>query len=69
MSSCEKCWHDAQAVNLPYSVVVMQRRLDPCSPEEQAGAQAGKCPTCERMTLHQHTDECMACCPVGKSGQ
>lgn len=71
MSSCEKCWSDAQftsSYTRQYSVAeeyqrLMAERADhSCTPEEQAGPEAKKCPTCGRMVLHQHTGECMAGC-------
>lgn len=68
MSACEKCWVDAQALGLPYSVMIMKRRDTPCTSEEQAGPDAGQCQTCKRMTLHQHTREPMCGCkPVQPS--
>jgi hypothetical protein len=60
MSSCEKCWASAydpygdQGVH--YRARVMTHR---CTPEEQAGPDAGWCPDCGRMSLHQYTKECM----------
>ena len=68
MSACEKCWSDAfeQGFYRGGSTAEIYRQLvderEPCSPEAQAGPDAGQCPTCDRMTLHQHTGECMAGC-------
>ncbi len=61
MSSCEKCWHDAGGNADLYSRLVESRRENPCTPEQQAGDDAGYCPKCSRKTIHQHTGECMAC--------
>ena len=58
MASCEKCWRDARGNPDRYAELVMQRE---CTPEEQAGPDAERCPVCKRMTLHQHTGECMNC--------
>jgi len=59
MSSCEKCWADAGGVAERYSVLIEKRN---CTPEEQAGPDASKCPLCGRMTLHQYTREPMCGC-------
>ena len=57
MSSCEKCWKDSR-LNDNYNELVKSRN---CTPEEQAGPFAGRCPKCHRKTLHQMSYECMAC--------
>lgn len=63
MSSCERCW--SRAFN-PYGYETQAERYQEnikthnCSPELQAGDDAGWCPDCGRMTLHQHTKECMS---------
>ena len=59
MSSCEKCWEDARGDHDRYQKL-LARRL--CTPEEQAGPDAGECPVCHRMTLHQWTKEPMCGC-------
>lgn len=65
MSSCEKCWRDAHSggpygdVADQYRKLVDERKDNPCTPEEQAGPDAKECPECKRMSLHQHTGECM----------
>ena len=59
MPSCEKCWRDAHAAG---DVVEEYNRLlksRVCTPEQQAGDAAERCPTCHRLTLHQWTRECM----------
>ena len=61
MSSCEKCWSDSRYGN-DYFRVLDSRKEHPCTPEEQAGPDAGRCPTCGKMTLHQHTKEPMCGC-------
>jgi hypothetical protein len=70
MSSCEKCWADAQGpygdVSEKYQRLVRERN---CTPEEQAGPDAEKCPACGRMTLHQHTGEPMCGCQPQESGR
>lgn len=68
MSSCEKCWKDAHdgsgdAVRR-YEMLSMERKQNPCTPEEQAGVSATHCPSCGRKTLHQHTSEAMCGCPT-----
>jgi hypothetical protein len=67
MSTCEKCWTDAHRV-YPYGDITEEyRRLiearkdNPCTPEEQAGEEAGVCKLCGRKARHQWTGECMAC--------
>ena len=64
MPSCEKCWSDAHrgpqfSVAEEYWRLMEERADNPCTPEEQAGPEATKCPKCNRMTLHQHCKECM----------
>jgi len=62
MSACERCWRDAHRD--PYLDGVDEyRRLiatRDCTPEEQAGPDAGECPMCHRDTIHQHTGMCMS---------
>lgn len=67
MSTCEKCWEDAQgpvgdAVQR-YDQLVKSRT---CTPEEQAGPDAKECPECGRKTLHQYTGEAMCGCRPGR---
>lgn len=64
MSACEKCWSDAHrgpqfSVAEEYARLVVERN---CTPEEQAGPDAERCPACGRMTIHQHTGEPMCGC-------
>jgi hypothetical protein len=65
--SCEKCWHDAhtgdpyRSVADEYARLIEERRDNPCTPEEQAGEDAERCPKCERMTVHQHVHVCVIC--------
>lgn len=66
MASCEKCWADAnrEAFLLGGDGVDAYRRLvreRTCSPEEQAGQDAGFCSRCSRWAVHQHVRICMAC--------
>ena len=69
MSSCEKCWRDAQGsadVAREYQRLMAERKDTPCSPEDQAGPDAAHCWTCGRRTIHQHTSEPMCgCCEKG----
>lgn len=64
MSTCEKCWADSQGpyddATQRYKDLLSERK---CTPEEQAGPDAGECPMCKRKTLHQHTGEPMCGCP------
>lgn len=71
MSACEKCWVDSHrdadgdfSDNQPkrYGELIESRRDSPCTPEEQAGPDASKCPQCGRMALHQITGDCMNGC-------
>jgi len=56
MASCEKCWSDAGGNPDRYAELVKQRK---CTPEEQAGPDAGACYACGRKTMHQHCHVCM----------
>lgn len=60
MPSCEKCWSDSQrdpyAPDGEYGRLVARRDgviERECTPEEQAGQDAGTCSECGRKTLHQ----------------
>ncbi len=66
MSSCEKCWQESRFVD-SYHELLESRKDSPCTPEEQAGPNASECPKCKRMTLHQHTRECMNGCRIGEN--
>ena len=66
MSTCEKCWRDAGLTG-DYWSLLNERNKNPCTPEEQAGPDAGKCPECGRMTLHQLTGEPMCGCETKKA--
>jgi len=64
MSACEKCWSDAHrgpqvSVADEYRRLLEERRDNPCTPEQQAGPEAGECPECHERTLHQVTGEPM----------
>ncbi len=70
MASCEKCWVDAfnRSYNDPmkdqaecYSELIKERKDNPCTPEQQAGTDAKKCPKCKRMTIHQMVGSCTNC--------
>ena len=61
MSSCEKCWRDACGDPDRYSVLMLERTENKCTPEEQAGPDRSECDKCGRKTRHQYTRECMAC--------
>lgn len=60
MSACEKCWTDAGGSSDAYRKLLAERL---CTPEEQAGPNAERCPVCLRKTLHQHTGQPMCGCP------
>lgn len=66
MGSCEKCWRDAGGDPDRYSQLIVERNRvgQPplCTPEDQAGPDAGKCPVCGRMTVHQWTSARMCGC-------
>ena len=68
MASCEKCWSDAYYLQdceeghvEKYAKLIEERKDNPCTPEEQAGNDAGFCPVCERNTVHQHAKSCTEC--------
>ena len=62
MPSCERCWSDAGGDADLYAELLIERRDDPCSPEDQAGPGAGVCPDCGRRTVHQYVAGfCMNC--------
>lgn len=63
MSSCEKCWVDSEG-GADYHRLLLERDAAKrvCTPEEQAGPDAGECPFCKRRTLHQYTAEPMCGC-------
>jgi hypothetical protein len=59
MPCCEKCWSDSQvpyAKHDAYSKLVHERNATGhrCTPEQQAGRDAGMCPHCKRYSMHQH---------------
>lgn len=66
MPACEKCWRDAGAEAFSSQgdkVAIYHRLLDErrCTPEEQAGEDAGQCGSCGRRAVHQYVGCCMAC--------
>lgn len=65
MSTCERCWSAAyvaeQSGEGHYDAYRRLLKTSKCTPEEQAGPDAARCPDCNRMTAHQHTGECMVC--------
>ena len=68
MASCEKCWADAWRFGEgdqpeEYSRLIRERDATghTCTPEEQAGPDAGVCPKCGRRAMHQYCNVCMAC--------
>lgn len=67
MSCCEKCYVDSMATGRRYMDLLEERKANPCTPEEQAGPDAGECPKCHRKTLHQHTREPMCGCAQSES--
>ena len=64
MSACEKCWADAGGNADAYGQLLLVRwnLHQVCTPEQQAGPDARKCPRCGRKTLHQHTGQPMCGC-------
>jgi hypothetical protein len=60
MSSCEKCW--AESGGDPDRYTELLHRKPRCTPEEQAGPYASRCPHCRLLTIHQHTKEPMCGC-------
>ena len=78
MSICEKCWADAgmdMTGDQPLRYLELVKDRDKtghaCTPEQQAGPEAGFCPSCKRWTLHQWTERCMVdgCAERGSSGK
>ena len=67
MPACEKCWRDSRSADGrtghdAYTRLLAERQPHPCTPEEQAGPDAGFCSACGRKTIHQYArDWCMAC--------
>jgi len=70
MASCEKCWGDAyfRSIANPmksqaehYGELIEERAENPCTPEEQGGECATKCPACKRIAVHQYAKVCCAC--------
>lgn len=60
MASCEKCWRDAGGDPDTYSELILERKDNPCAPEEQAG-DGSECPTCKRKTVHMYVHRCVVC--------
>jgi len=70
MPSCEKCWGDAymRTYSNPlksqaehYSDLIKERKDNPCTPEQQAGGDAEKCPKCNKKAMHKIIRLCMNC--------
>ena len=64
MASCEKCWRDAGErmtgdKSAEYQRLIIERKGNPCTPEEQAGDDASICSGCKRKTVHQYVHICM----------
>lgn len=67
---CEKCWADAYYIEQfggtdetqadAYARLLRERAENPCSPEQQAGPGAERCPDCGTMTVHPITKSCKA---------
>jgi len=64
MPGCEKCWGDAymrmrcdssKSQAEYYRDLLNERKDNPCTPEEQAGLDAKKCPNCGRMAKPRNT--------------
>ncbi len=56
MACCEKCWKEAGGIAARYAELWNSRQ---CTPEEQAGDNAGTCDVCRRRTIHQYAKCCM----------
>ena len=56
MASCERCWELSGGNADRYAELI---KVNKCTPEEQAGREASKCPKCGRMTVHQLVNVCM----------
>jgi len=65
MAACEKCWALSRGSPDRYEELLTERM---CSPEEQAGPDAGLCEDCERRTVHQYAGVCMLCGRVPDPG-
>ena len=70
MPSCEKCWGDAylkmmlnqdKSQTEYYSMLIEERKANPCTPEQQAGQDAEECPKCKRNTIHVIIKYCTNC--------
>ena len=67
--TCEKCWSDSYAYfdsdgksqTQRYHALLIKRRENPCTPEQQAGPDANECPYCKRFTIHQYVKTCVIC--------
>jgi hypothetical protein len=66
MPACEKCWEDAGGDSERYRELLVERKDNPCTPEEHAGRNAKICPDCERRTVHQYAYRCVICGVVGE---
>ena len=61
MPACERCWAESRR---PFATETYEElvKINNCTPEQQAGPDAGICSTCGRKTIHQYArDWCMAC--------
>jgi len=66
MVSCERCWERSHIIarEMGEEQTEAYRRLvrtKDCTPEQQAGPEAGECGKCKTHTVHQHTRQCIAC--------
>ncbi len=70
MASCEKCWDEAylrtfenpmKSQSEHYSDLVNERKDNQCTPEQQAGEDADRCPKCKRKSIHRYVRVCMNC--------
>lgn len=61
MASCEKCWIDSHGNAEQYERLLRERNEsgNECTPEQQAGPGAYRCPVCLRQTIHVHCGVCM----------
>lgn len=61
MPTCQKCWRDASCCDDKTSEYLRLIEERDCTPEEQAGRDAPKCPECKRNTIHEIVNQCMNC--------
>jgi len=71
--ACMKCWKECGQDQDKYDKMMAAKRTQGpvafCTPEEQAGPEAGQCPWCGHQTIHEKCGVCMnPDCRYGKAG-